>query len=303
MFGHAHLHRVIVGLFRRTWLFALVTAIVCAVISAHAVAALIDARMIDGSPRPEVRDARLAAPAAAVVRRVLDGDPLVARNMFCSTCTPARDEPGSPVAYVPDAVLIATAIGERSRATLRVRASDAQGDWEVGETVPGLGRLDRVQPGSIDIIDTSGRRGRLSLLGAATPGHDQAASAPAAEPPAPAWAGRIRKLDDHTYEVDRDLVRELVGAGAKAGGGAVIRPVTDGKTGAMTGLRVIGVRDDSLPAALGLRTGDALTTVNGTAITSANVLLELYAHVDQLNVIELDGTRGTGPLALTLHMM
>jgi len=45
-----------------------------------------------------------------------------------------------------------------------------------------------------------------------------------------------------------------------------------------------------------------LKSVNNTDIKSANVLLGLYAQLDQLNVVELDGTRGGKPLQLTLRL-
>jgi hypothetical protein len=297
MIGHAHLHGLVVGLSRSTWLVAPVTAIVCGVISAHGAAALVDAELV--VTHPPRGPAVVPATVPASRRPPRDGSALVARNMFCSTCAPLRDEPGPAAAYVPDAVLIATAIGPHSQATLRVPASEAQGSWELGDTIPGLGVLDRITYTSIDIIDHSGRRGRLKLASTATPDSVTPARAPAAEPPP--WAGRIRRIGDHDYEVDRDLVRELVGAGAKAGGGVLVSAVTDDNK-AMTGVRLSRITKDSLPAALDLRSGDVLNTINGTPITSANVLLDLYGRVDRINEVALGGTSGNGPLALTLHL-
>ena len=212
--------------------------------------------------------------------------------MFCSTCGPV--ESGPTDVFSPEAVLIATSMGDVPRATIRVPASEVQGSWGVGEQVPGLGTIAEIGWVSIEIVDASGRHGRLRLAGAATPTKPQ--SAPVTDSP---WAEHVRKIDDHTYEVDRSLVRELVGGGVKPGGVRVL-PMTS--NGEVTGLRLLGAGPGSLPASLGLQSNDILKSVNNTEIKSANVLIGLYAQLDTLNVVELDGTRGGKPLALTLRL-
>ncbi len=196
--------------------------------------------------------------------------------------------------FVPDATLIATSIGGEPRATVRVPASEVQGSWGIGDTIPGLGKVTSIGWVSIEIENTSGRRGRLLLAGAATP--------PREPPPAATseWSDRVKKIDDHTFEVERSLVRDLVGGTAKAGGVRVL-PLT-GEGGKLTGLRLFGVTPASLPAAIGLHNGDTLTTINNDKIESANTLLGLYAQLDQLNYVELSGTRGGKPLAITLRL-
>jgi hypothetical protein len=216
--------------------------------------------------------------------------------MFCSTCTPLPGEPGPTNSFVPDAILIATSVGLEPSATVRVPTSEVQGSWSVGDTIPGVGKIASIGWVSIELIDASGRRGRLALLGAATPKlADTAPPAAASE-----WTDRIKKIDDHTFEVDRGLVRDLVSGTAKAGG-VRVAPVP-GDHGDLAGLRLYGVRDGSLPAALGLKNTDTLTAVNNKKIESANTLLELYAQLDQLNFVELSGTRGGKPLAITLRL-
>lgn len=278
---------------RRTWLVAVVTVMACAAFSARAVAALFEASYLappaGGLPLPKV------APAPRT-RTPPDGSSLVARNIFCSTCDALPGGPGPTDSFVPDAILIATSIGTEPRATVRVPATEVQGSWGVGDTIPGLGKVDDISWVSIEIIDASGRRGRLALAGAATPG--PATSAPPAA--ASEWSDRVKKIDDHTFEVDRQLVRDLVTGTAKAGG-VRIMPLT-GENGQLAGLRVFGVRDGSLPAALGLKNADTLQAVNNVKIESANTLLNLFAQLDQLNVVELDGTRAGKPLALTLRL-
>jgi S1-C subfamily serine protease len=55
-------------------------------------------------------------------------------------------------------------------------------------------------------------------------------------------------------------------------------------------------------AALGMRNADTITEINGAKITSANTLLDVLAKLDQLNVVEVDGTRGGKPLGITLRL-
>jgi S1-C subfamily serine protease len=201
-------------------------------------------------------------------------------------------------------VLIATSVGADPSATVRVIPSDVQGAWGLGDTIPGLGRIDHVGPKTITFVDAAGRRARLDLLdpaavdpgaGAATPGAGSAAAIASADP----FAGRIRKLDDHTYEVDRALVRELVSGAAKPGAVRIV-PVLD--HGQVDGVRFGGVKPDSLPAAIGLHSGDVLATIDGAPIRNAQQLLDLYASLDQKSAVQLGGSRAGAPLAIELRL-
>lgn len=224
-----------------------------------------------------------------------DGVELVARNMFCSTCL--TDGPGSTASssdYSPPAVLIATSIGNDPRATLRVPASEVQGSWGLGDNVPGVGTIERIGYVSIDVVSRDGRRGKLRLL-------ERLGGSAGAATPAPAgpYADRLRKIDDTTFEVDRSLVRDLVTGAANPGGTRMV-PVTH--SGQLDGLRVLGVREGQLAAALGLRNGDVVQAVNNIKIENANTLLDLYAQLGTLNTVELAGTRAGKPLVLTLRL-
>ena len=290
-----HTKIVVAFVLCRSWLVALATVVTCAAFAASAASALVEAFYLDPSGHGPTPPARV--PEVTRARPKPDGAGLVERNMFCSSCAPAS-EPTPADDFVPGAVLIATSLGAEPRATLRVPGSEVQGSFGIGDTIPGVGALADIGWISVDIVDPRGRHGHLSLLGAATPEH--AAPVPAADP----WRDRVRAIDDHTFEVDRSLVRELVSGAIKPGGARVV-PVTD-PSGKLAGLRVLGVANHSLAAALGLANGDVLTEVNGARIESANTLLNLYSKLDDLNTVELDGTRGaganTGPLALTLRL-
>jgi hypothetical protein len=290
------------SLARRTWPVTVITIISCAAFAAHAATSLVAADYLTPAARSGTSSPQPTplAPPTTHRQRATAGQ-LVERNMFCASCAPAG-APGSATDVVlPPAVLIETSLGREPRATVRVVASEVQGSWGVGEAIPGLGRVDRIAPRWIELVDGAGRRGRLSLLElaetAAGRGSDPARSGspPAATP----WADRIRQFDEQTYEVDRDLVRELVTGAAKPGGARFL-PMLD--HGEVKGVRILGVTPASIPFALGLKTGDTLEAIDGTRLKDLNQLLDLYARLDQLSAVELAGTRAGKPLVRTLRL-
>jgi hypothetical protein len=224
-----------------------------------------------------------------------DGTALAARNMFCSTCTPSSP-PGPGDEFTPDAALVATSVGLEPIATLRT--TTVSGNFGVGDAVPGVGTIAKIGFTFVELVDAAGRHGRVTLHGGGDAG--SAATPPAAAAATDPWEGRLKKIDDHTFEVDRSLVRELVSGQVKAGSARVI-PIP-GENGQLAGLRMTGVREGSLAGALGMKNADTLTDINGTKITNANVLLDVLSKLDTLNVVEVDGTRGGKPLGITLRL-
>jgi type II secretory pathway component PulC len=180
---------------------------------------------------------------------------------------------------------------------VRVVGTEVQGSWGVGDAIPGLGQLDRIGPMWIEVVDGAGHRGRLSLLDAVATGDP--APSPDRPPAVQRWAGRFNKLGEQDYEVDRALVRELVTAAGQPGAVPMI-PVFD--HGEIKGVRLGRVTAESIQAALGLKTGDILTAIDGAPLKTLDQLLDLYARLDQLSAVELSGTRGGKPLIRTLRL-
>jgi len=295
--------RLVSGAVRRTWLLTTITVAMCAAFAAHAATAIIAADHLLPGPSPP----QTAAGGAVRSRPRPERPPPLERNIFCSSCGPGA-APGASVdlaigGLLP-AVLIATELAARpsgyARATVRVVGTDVQGSWGVGDAIPGLGQLQRIAPKWIEVIDGAGHRGRLSLVDAAV-----AAVADLAPPPSgPAtpgqrWAGRLTKLSEQDYEVERSLVRELVSTAGRPGGVPMI-PVFE--NGEIKGVRVGRVREDSIQDALGLKTGDVLNAINDAPIKTLDQLLDLYARLDQLSAVELSGTRAGKPLVRTLRL-
>jgi hypothetical protein len=288
-----------VGLVRRTWLVTTITVAICAAFAAHAATALVAADHLLPGPSPPQ-----ATAANAVRRRPQPERTPVERNIFCASCGPAGAGPqdlapigGGAQAAVLIATELAAKASESDRATVRVVGTEVQGSWAVGDDIPGLGQLARIGPMWIEVVDGTGRRGRLSLLDAA--GATGPALPAAAASPATRWAGRFTRLGEQDYEIDRALVRELVSAGGQPGGVPMI-PVFD--NGEIRGVRVGRVRPDSIQDILGLKTGDVFSAINGAPIKTLDQLLDLYSRLDQLSTVELSGTRAGKPLVRTLHL-
>ena len=276
-----------------------VAVIACSAFAARAVAALASAEYLTPASHgvsPPPRVVRSSAPA----RKSPDGAGLVKRNMFCSTCDPAPIDSGptSAIYTGKPAVLIATGLGRESWATVRVVETEVQGSWSLGETIPGVGTIERIGGISIDVVDGAGHRAKLSLLDTAA-GPATSAATPAAAAPADPFAERIKKLDDHTYEVDRDLVRELVSGAAKPGKMRMTPIIKDGE---VAGVRVFGVTPGTPAFAIGMKNSDIISAIDGEPIKTAQQLLDLYAKLDQISSVELQGTRGGKPLAIALRL-
>lgn len=291
--------RYLAGLVTQTWFITVVTVIICAVFLANAASSIIAAEALPDAPASVVPVAP-QRPILAEVPKKKDGTK-IDRNIFCSECEPTVVVDG-PKQYAGEpAVLIATMLGPDPRATVRVLASEAQGSWGIGERIPGVGMIDRIGSTSIDVVDVAGHRGTISLLDTPAAGQPRKADAATSAPAAPAspFAERVRKISDTEYEVDRQLVRDLVTGTTKGGN---VRPVPQMKGGEVVGIRLLGVRGDSVAAAIGLKSNDTISAIDGDQIKNVQQLLDLYAKLDNINAVELTGTRSGKPLGLTLRL-
>lgn len=296
------LARLVLGVARRTWLLTTFTVATCAALAAHAATSIIAADHLLPGPSPPLT----AADGAVRSRPRPERTPPVERNIFCSSCGPAGAAPaGVAIGGGPlPAVLIATELAAKAsgsdRATVRVVGTDVQGSWGVGDAIPGLGQLERIGPKWIEVVDGAGHRSRLSLVDATiAPVADLAPPPSGPAIPGQRWAGRLTKLSEQDYEVERALVRELVSTAGRPGGVPMI-PVFE--NGEIKGVRVGRVREDSIQDALGLKTGDVLSAINDAPIKTLDQLLDLYARLDQLSAVELSGTRAGKPLVRTLRL-
>jgi general secretion pathway protein C len=82
---------------------------------------------------------------------------------------------------------------------------------------------------------------------------------------------------------------------------ARIVPETDGH-GNVTGIRLLGIRPDTLMGALGFENGDALQTVNGFDMTRPERALEAYSKLRCEPELRVGLTRRGRPVVLEYHI-
>lgn len=298
------LQRMVGGLFTlftRGWVLTAATVVVCAYFAAKTASSLIEADVLlpsaHAAPLEPARKKPVEAP------KKLDGSILTERNIFCSECVPEKPTSNNGIYRGEPTMLIATTVADSGpRATLRVLSTEVQGSWGLEEKVPGVGKLTRIGGVSIDVMDESGNVKTISLLDQA-PASGGTAMSPEAGAHAPRkvenpFEGRIKKLSDGSYEVDRSVVRELV-AGGGQNAGATASPIVEKNE--VKGLRMRGVRPNSAAGQIGLRSGDTIASIDGEQIKTMEQMLDLYGKLDKLNGIELQGTRAGKPLSVQLR--
>lgn len=123
---------------------------------------------------------------------------------------------------------------------------------------------------------------------------DPLATPPPTDPGAPIEG--IRLVSESTYEVDPDAPI-FEGAPESLMTSARILPhQTDGQ---VDGLRLYGIRRQSVLAALGLQNGDTVTTINGREVSGPDTALAAYSELRAAERIEVVVQRRGAPITLT----
>ncbi len=260
------------------------------------------------TPEPDEEDEEDDAPAPKVVTspapvkpRAMDS--ILARNVFCPTCTDAEEPSESPVmaeapivsAPMPQLRLVATMEASDPRhslATLYDTSRRISGVFSPGDViVPGI-RLVDVRGGTVG-IDHGGRTVRLRVgedpkpePAPAKPKPQPAKAKEPAKPKAapkgsiPGAAEAIACTDAGVCNVERELVESLLANPALLAGQAAVRPTANG-------FAFGTVRAGTLPHLLGLRSGDVITEVNGESLDSLDKAIGLATklrHATHLTV-------------------
>lgn len=109
------------------------------------------------------------------------------------------------------------------------------------------------------------------------PGAKPAASKAKGNAVSPEIANKIKKISDTEIEIDRSAVDKILEDQAQLMRSARIVPEQkDGKT---VGIRLFGVRPNTLLGTLGLKNGDRLEQINGFDMGSPEKALEAYARL------------------------
>jgi general secretion pathway protein C len=136
-----------------------------------------------------------------------------------------------------------------------------------------------------------------------------APAAPAPEPPKttggppalnPAIAAKIHKVSDTEFNIERSVVDEIMENQAELMKSARIVP--EQKDGKVVGVRLFGIRPDTLLGTLGLQNGDRLETLNGFNMASPEKALEAYARLRTASSLNVKVNRRGAPVSIDLHI-
>ncbi|MCS6797117.1 MAG: hypothetical protein NZ898_01075 [Myxococcota bacterium] len=148
------------------------------------------------------------------------------------------------------------------------------------------------------------RPGSGPIASAATVVQERPAEVALVEPPATSSGGiseadleaGIRQVSDTRYAVQRSLVNRLLENQAEMMRTARIIPHEEG--GRVVGVKLYGIRRNSLLSRLGLQNGDMLRTINGFDMTSPDRALEAYARLRDVPHLSVAIERRGQPMTL-----
>ncbi len=114
-------------------------------------------------------------------------------------------------------------------------------------------------------------------------------------------ADKIEKISATEFNVDRAVVDSVLENQAELMRSARIVPEkgADGKT---VGIRLFGLRPDTLLGTLGLENGDRLETINGFNLSSPEEALNAYARLRTANKLAVKLTRRGKPTTIDLNI-
>jgi general secretion pathway protein C len=271
-------------------------------------------------------------PSAATAR---NADPILSRNPFDSVTGPLNAKPVDPLALQPaqEAPISADPLGAAPCTDVRVTIVTESDDptWSFaalqggGEAKPMLRRVgDRIGSQQVAYIGFNPREGSPSvwlqsgtqlcqalLFGAPPP--PPPGAAPGSGKPDPAAQGRggapalppdiaskIHKISPTEYHVDRSVLDKIMENQATLMRSARIVPEQkDGKT---VGIRLFGIRPDTLLGALGMQNGDRLEAINGFPMASPEKALEAYARLRTADKLTVQVNRSGAPVTIDIRI-
>jgi general secretion pathway protein C len=117
-----------------------------------------------------------------------------------------------------------------------------------------------------------------------------------ASPVPPEIASKIQKISDTEYSIDRAVVDNILERQTELMKSARIVP--EQKDGKVLGIRLFGIRPDTLLGTLGLQNGDRLESINGFNMGSPEKALEAYARLRTASNLNIKVNRRGAPLSI-----
>lgn len=278
------------------WAIDLLAIALSAVFAARATGVFVESAISRNTPvfKGARRASSEPAPSTYYSKQVED---ILNRNVFCSTCPPILPKPETdkpeeqkdpePTRTALPLKLMAIMFSPPpndprwSMAVIRDTEQNSAGPYAIGMKIREA-TVEDIQETRI-YLNNAGKPEYLDLI---EKPHTEVAAAPA--PAAPStdpfvaeMEKGIKKLSEHSYEVQRGTVDSLLGNMAVLSRAARIVPeVRDGKA---AGFRLFSVKTDGPFGKIGLQNGDVIYAINGLEMTSPDKALEIYTKLKSAN--------------------
>jgi general secretion pathway protein C len=113
-------------------------------------------------------------------------------------------------------------------------------------------------------------------------------------------ASKIHKISDTHFEVERSVIDQVLESQAELMRSVRVVPEKDGdKT---SGLRLFGIRPDSLLGSLGMENGDRLQSINGFDINDPQKALEAYTRLRMSDHLTVSINRRGKPVNIDVNI-
>jgi general secretion pathway protein C len=109
-------------------------------------------------------------------------------------------------------------------------------------------------------------------------------------------ASKVQKVSDTEFNVDRSVVDKILENQAELMKSARIVP--EQKDGKVVGIRLFGIRPDTLLGTLGMQNGDRLESINGFNMASPEKALEAYARLRTASNLNVKINRRGQPVSI-----
>lgn len=109
-------------------------------------------------------------------------------------------------------------------------------------------------------------------------------------------ASKIQKISDSEFHVDRAVVEKILSDQSELMKSA--RVVPDTQDGKVVGVRLFGLRPDTLLGTLGMQNGDRLETINGFDMASPEKALEAYMRLRTADSLKVQLNRRGTPMTI-----
>lgn len=285
---------------------------IAAYFQARGVSQLVGAALLSASPLPPARRPD-THPAPRASDRDLRADAILERNPFDSMTGPLTAREAHPPSLDPAASSadpFADPPCDIARVTVIVTADDPAWAFatiigpdgktvlrRAGEEFYG-GRVDHISGLRVWLVGPSGMRCQL-VLGAKPP------KLPAGPPPPPppgqsaGLPGGIRQIGEHEFDVQRSVLDGLVANPADL---MKVRVVPEKDGDRIIGLRLFGIKPNSLLGTLGIQNNDRLVSINGFEMNDPQRMLEAYSRLLRADHLSATVVRNGRPMQIDFNI-